>query len=333
MTASHGHTSWHRPHAVHFAWSISSMLHNTILKYIATLKSFYNDLTITHKDDRGRLITKNVPMIYGRSEKALVAENYSEGQMLTGNTRVLPFGNITFEAFSKADDRQTNKNRLTKFGSKGDQNLYAYNSVPYDFIFNVSIRTRGAAEAYQIAEQVAPMFNPTVNLDVWDSLYEEAPTRVAVTLDGIDIEEPTYEDGSNNVHLVNISNTLRGWLYQPVFSGPKVNDTIINVKLNDAAYLSVINGEELISQSDRLKMEVIDIIKKGEILEAILDIDPKLVVKYSWNAFGGDITPSSDGRSCKLNTNDDYTIELSLTDQFGNFTSMTKTFNKSKWLV
>ena len=309
------------------------MLHNTILKYIATMKSFYNDLTITHKDDRGRLITKNIPMVYGRREKALVADNYTEDQMLTGNTRVLPFGQLTLEALSKADDRQTNKNRLTKFGSKDDQNLFAYNSVPYDFIFNVSIRTRGAAEAYQIVEQVAPMFNPTVNLDVWDSLYEEAPTRVAITLDGIDVEEPAYEDGSVNVHTVNISNTLRGWLYQPVFSGPKVNDTIINVRLHDDAYLSIINGDDLTTQDDRLKLEIIDIVRKGDLLEAILDVDPRLVVKYDWNAFGQEIVPATNGHSCKIKSDQDYNIELTLTDQFGNFTSMTKTFNKSKWLT
>lgn len=309
------------------------MLHNTILKYIATMKSFYNDLTITHKDDRGRLITKNIPMVYGRREKALVADNYTEDQMLTGNTRVLPFGQLTLEALSKADDRQTNKNRLTKFSSKGDQNLFAYNSVPYDFIFNVSIRTRGAAEAYQIVEQVAPMFNPTVNLDVWDSLYEEAPTRVAITLDGIDVEEPAYEDGSVNVHTVNISNTLRGWLYQPVFSGPKVNDTIINVRLHDDAYLSIINGDDLANQDDRLKLEIIDIVRKGDVLEAILDVDPRLVVKYDWNAFGQEIVPATNGHSCKIKSDQDCNIELTLTDQFGNFTSMTKTFNKSKWLT
>lgn len=308
------------------------MLHNTILKYIATMKSFFNDLTVTHKDDRGRLITKNIPITYGRREKALVSDDYSEDQMLTGNTRVLPCGNITLDAFQVATDRQTNKNRITKFGTKGDKVLYAYNSVPYDFIFTITIRTRGAAEAYQIVEQVAPMFNPTVNLDIWDSLYKEAPTRVAITLDGLDVEEPTFEDTSVNIHVVTISCTLRGWLYQPVLSGPRISNAIFNLKLDEDAYLSVVNGDILVNHQDRLKMEIIDIIRKGDVLEAILDVDPKLVVDCTWGTFNGSITPSKDGKSCKLESNEDYVIELTLRDQFGNFTSMIKTFNKTKYI-
>lgn len=306
------------------------MLHNTILKYIAAIKAFFNDLSVTHTDDRGRHITKNIPIIYGRQEKAIISQNYSEQQTLQGNTKILPIGYISLEAFSKADDRMTNKNRaLPQKEEENGEVKRSYNSVPYDFIFNINIRCRGAVEAYQIVEQLAPMFNPTVNLDIWDSMYEPAPTRIPVTLDGIDVTAPDYEENSNNVYEVSVSCTLRGWLYQPLFSGTVINNTIINTNLGESTYASLTNGE-FISNQEPLKLHIIDIIRKGKILTAITDYDPRLVVTYEWDAFGGDINP--DGNTCTLNVNSDYNIELTLRDQFGNFTAMTKHFNKLKYV-
>lgn len=312
------------------------MTHNTILKYIALVKSFFNDLTITHKDDRGRYIRKSIPMVYGKREKALVLDQYTEDQMTKGNTRVLPCGFITLEAFSKNEERQTNKNRVSHL--KDDcRTVAAYNSVPYDFIFSVSVRCRGAAEAYQVAEQVGPMFNPTVNLDVYDCLYIEEPTRVAMTLDGLDVEAPEYEENSTNVYTVNISCTLRGWLYQPVFKAHGITNTIINVALGqeDYSYASF-NNFELITNQEDLKLNIIDIIKKDDLLMAIVDCDKALVVDWHWRAWGAQIKPDEAQCSqCHFNkdeTDDQFTVELTLRNQFGRFTSMTKTFRKPRYV-
>ena len=314
------------------------MIHNTILKYIALVKAFFNDLTITHKDDRGRYIRKSIPMVYGKREKALVLDQYTEDQMTKGNARVLPCGFITLEAFSKNEERQTNKNRISHL--KDDcRTVAAYNSVPYDFIFSVSVRTRGAAEAYQVAEQVGPMFNPTVNLDVYDCLYIEEPTRVAMTLDGLDVEAPEYEENSTNVYTVNISCTLRGWLYQPVFKAHGITNTIINVALGqdeeEGVYASF-NNFELITNQEDLKLNIIDIIKKDDLLMAIVDCDKALVVDWHWRAWGAKINPDETQCSqCHFNkdeTDDQFTVELTLRNQFGRFTSMTKTFRKPRYV-
>lgn len=312
------------------------MTHNTILKYIALVKAFFNDLKITHKDDRGRYITRSIPMVYGKREKALVLDQYTEDQMTKGNTRVLPCGFITLEAFSKNEERQTNKNRISHL--KDDcRTVAAYNSVPYDFIFSVSVRCRGAVEAYQVVEQVGPMFNPTVNLDVYDCLYIEEPTRVAMTLDGLDVEAPEYEENSTNVYTVNISCTLRGWLYQPVFKAHGITNTIINVALghDEDAYASF-NNFELITNQEDLKLNIIDIIKKDDLLMAVADCDKALVVDWNWRAWGAQIKPDEvQSNQCHFNkdeTDDQFTIELTLRDQFGRFTSMTKTFRKPRYV-
>lgn len=313
------------------------MTHNTILKYIALVKAFFNDLKITHKDDRGRYITKSIPMVYGKREKALVLDQYTEDQMAKGNTRVLPCGFITLEAFSKNEQRQTNKNRISHLRDDC-RTVAAYNSVPYDFIFSVSVRTRGAAEAYQVAEQVGPMFNPTVNLDVYDCLYLKEPTRVALTLDGLDVEAPEYEENSTNVYTVNISCTLRGWLYQPVFAAHGITNTIINVALSqdDDVYASF-NNFELITNQEDLKLNIIDIIRNDDVLTAIIDCDKALVVEWHWRAWGAQVEPDDSAKCprCHFNkdeTDDQFTIELTLHDQFGRFTSMTKTFSKPRYV-
>lgn len=312
------------------------MTHNTILKYIALVKAFFNDLKITHKDDRGRYITRSIPMVYGKREKALVLDQYTEDQMTKGNTRVLPCGFITLEAFSKNEERQTNKNRVSRLKDKCST-VAAYNSVPYDFIFSVSVRCRGASEAYQVAEQVGPMFNPTVNLDVYDCLYIEKPTRVAMTLDGLDVEAPEYDENSTNVYTVNISCTLRGWLYQPVFKAHGITNTIINVALgrDEDAYASL-NNFELITNQEDLKLNIIDIIRKDDLLTAIVDCDKALVVDWRWRAWGAQIKPDEvHGNQCHFNkceADDQFTVELTLRDQFGRFTSMAKTFSKPRYV-
>lgn len=312
------------------------MTHNTILKYIALVKAFFNDLKITHKDDRDRYITRSIPMVYGKREKALVLDQYTEDQMTKGNTRVLPCGFITLEAFSKNEERQTNKNR-TNHLKDGCRTFASFNSVPYDFIFSVSVRCRGASEAYQVVEQVGPMFNPTVNLDVYDCLYIEEPTRVAMTLDGIDVEAPEYEENSTNVYTVNISCTLRGWLYQPVFKAHGITNTIINIALgnDEESYASFNNFERITNQED-LKLNIIDIIRKDDVLTAIVDCDKALVVDWCWRAWGAQIKPDEvHPNQCHFNkceTDDQFTIELTLRDQFGRFTSMTKTFSKPRYV-
>lgn len=304
------------------------MLHDTILKYIALIKSVFNGLSISHKDEHGRYITKSIPMFYGRSEKALIMNGYSLEQVRTGNNHVIPCGYISLDAFTKADDRSTNKNRITRY----DDNKFSYNSVPYDFVFTIDVRCRGASEAYQIVEQVAPMFNPTLNLDVWDSLFKEEPTRVPLVLDGIDVTAPDYEESSNNIYVVSLSCTLRGWIYQPVMIGDPINTTILNTStaIDQDAYISVVNNDQVLETS-RLKFNIIDIIKDKDTLEVITDCDEKFVIDYSWSSTAA--TLSGQGPKVKIEDSDDrFVVEVVITNQFGNFVSLTKTFNKSKYL-
>lgn len=321
--ASQGHISSHKPHWVHNELSIFSMLHNTILKYIALVKSAFNNLKVTHKDTHGHMVSKSIPMTYGRKEKALIVDNYTDDQMLKGNVHVIPYGYISLDAFSKDDTRMTNKNRMFKAAEAGDK--FSYNSVPYDFVFSIMIRCRGVTEAYQIVEQVAPMFNPTVNLDVWDALYLDVPTRVCMILDGLDVEAPEYDENSNNIYTVSLSVTLKGWIYQPILTRSLIENTLLNLAMDENdPFLSQLN-DELLFSTNTFKLDIIDIIRKGNELTPIVDSDERLALTYVWSSEGADLEAS--GSSAKVKKADgEYSVELVVKDQFGNFTSMIKKF-------
>lgn len=303
------------------------MFHDTILKYIALIQSVFNGLRISHIDDHNRVITKNIPMIYGRSEKAAIANKYSEKQLITGNTHVIPYGFISLDAFSKADDRSTNKNRIVKVAD----DKYSYNSVPYDFVFSIDIRCRGDSEAYQIVEQVAPMFNPTLNLDVWDSLYKGQSTRVAVTLDGIDVTLPEYEESSDNIYEVSISCTLRGWIYSPVYSASAIHDVFLNITAGEdnSPFVSVKNDLPIFDGD--FKFDIIDIIKTNDIITTIIEANDSLNIKYKWDVHGAEF--DDNGATIKiLKSEPTFTVVLTVQDQFNNFRSISKQFNETKYL-
>lgn len=304
------------------------MLHNTILKYIALIKSVFNGLTITHKDKHNRLISHTIPMFYGRSEKSLFMQAYSEDQVKKGNTHVIPCGYISLDALSKADDRMTNKNRITNLNDAAHEK-YSYNSVPYDFVFSIDIRCRGASDAYQIVEQVAPMFNPTVNLDVWDSLYGHKPTRVPLVLDGIDVEAPDYDENSTNIYTVSFACTLKGWIYQPVLHGSTINNTILNMAFNEDSYASIVDNETVLNSAD-LKFNIIDIVRDSNKLTAITDCSNELVIQYDWAGHNASVTGQGDHAT--VAAEGDYAVTLTLTNQFGASVSMTKHFKSRKFI-
>jgi hypothetical protein len=131
-------------------------------------------------------------------------DNFSTEQLLAGNTNTLPRGAIALSTMIKAEQRTTNKN--LKIGKvKGENTFeYMYNSVPFEFTFELAIMCRGMNEAAMIIEQIAPKFNPTVNIDVWDAENLNEPTRIPVKLLDIGIESNEYDELSSNIVTVNV---------------------------------------------------------------------------------------------------------------------------------
>ena len=209
--------------------------HETIRKYTAALLDFFNDVEVQYKKSNGKIVTKNVPIKYSAIEKARHLDNFTTEQLLSGNYNVLPRGVIALRSLSKNPSRQLNKNnKIANF--KSDSTLeFMYNSVSYIFNYDIIYQCRGMNEATQIIEQIAPKFNPTVNIDVWDAQNLSEPTRVPVNLNDISIETESYEELSSNITMVTFSLSLVGNLYPPIKSYPRIKEfqIYLNETLDD----------------------------------------------------------------------------------------------------
>ena len=176
------------------------------------------------------MTTKKVPLKYSTIEKARILEDVTEGQLLDGNHNILPRASLALQGMSKAPERQTNKvNRIGQ--SRNPEEMgFMFNSVPYEFGFELVVMCRGMNEANQIIEQVAPMFNPTVNIDIWDAGNLSEPTSIPVRLTDVQISSDDYAEYSTNVITVTFGISLSGNLYPPVKVLPRVKEFQMYVK-------------------------------------------------------------------------------------------------------
>jgi hypothetical protein len=86
-------------------------------------------------------------------------------------------------------------------------------------------------EASQIIEQIAPRFNPSINIDIWDADNLNEPTRVPLKLIGIDLDGDEYSELSTNIFNVAISVALTGNLYAPIKTIKRINE--FQIKMNE----------------------------------------------------------------------------------------------------
>jgi hypothetical protein len=198
--------------------------HGTIRKYTAALLEFFNDIEVSYKLSNGQRIEKNIPLNYSSREKSRILDDYTVEQFLSGNKNVLPSASLAFVSMAKAEQRTTNKNNKNNNFTSTSGLEFSYNSVPYTFNFDLVVKCRGMNEASQIVEQIAPKFNPSINIDIWDASNLNEPTRVPVNLLDISIEDEEYDELSSNVFTVTFGLTLTGNLYPPIKAMPRIKE-------------------------------------------------------------------------------------------------------------
>lgn len=205
--------------------------HGTIRKYTAAILDFFNDLEIQYENSLGETKSRPIPIRYSSREKATIFDEYTTEQLLSGNYSILPRASLTLQSMSKVDSRVTNKN--TKINQyKTDSSIeFSFNSVPYEFTFEIIVQCRGMNEATQIIEQIAPKFNPTVNIDVWDAANLSEPTRVPVRLSDVQLSSEDYEELSTNIFTVTFALSLMGNLYPPIKSQDRIKE--FKIMLNE----------------------------------------------------------------------------------------------------
>lgn len=329
--------------------------HNTIRTYTAAILNLFNDLEVQYKNSNGEITSKNIPVRFSTKEKSKILDEYTTEQIMSGNFNVLPKANLLWSAIIKSENRTTNKH--VKVNTKANENNFEflYNSVPYEFTYELSIICRGMNEAAMIIEQIAAKFNPIVNIDVFDATNLNEPTRIPVSLLDIGINPDEYEELSNNIISLSFGLSIKGNIYPPIKSIERIkefkmilseaNSELLDISSDISKKIifdgevidnKVKNLETITSETTDVHPKIIEIvgdnvqIGNNEIKAIWEDVDSTIrELNFDWQIISGDasIVPNKDKAILTINSQGDVEVYLKITDENGNYTSKTKIFN------
>lgn len=202
------------------------MLHyNMLRKYTLAILSTFNDIEVSYPDASGTgVITKKIPIVFASREKAKLFDDHTTQALLSGNTNVLPRMSLVLTTMQKYEARTVNKFTKHNLDKSTDDVTYNYAPVPYEFTYELIVQCRGMNEASMIIEQIAPRFNPTYTVRINEMASVGEPTSIPLSLLDIGIETEQYEEVSSNIVTLSMGLSLKGNLYPPEKTAPKVKN-------------------------------------------------------------------------------------------------------------
>lgn len=324
--------------------------HGTIRKYTAVMLDIFNDLEIQYKDSNSVLHSSNIPINFSSIEKAKSLDQYSIEQILSGNTNILPRAALSLMSVQRSETRMSNKNVKINTVKKEDLFEFQYNSMPYQFMYQLTIQCRGMNEASMIIEQIAPKFNPTLNVDVYDGMNLNEPTRIPVKLLDFSIDFDEYTEISTNLVTVSCSIQLEGNLYPPIKTVDRIKDfkILLNERVQEDTFNrrvimgwdvddeGLLKNEEIIIPNNNVP-EIIDILCNSYIkigdneLFLVFEDKDNLIneLTFNWEILSGDgtITFKKEFATLKINSAGPIEIQVSITDISGNYSTSSKVFH------
>lgn len=324
--------------------------HGTIRKYTAVMLDIFNDLEIQYKDSNSVLHSSNIPINFSSIEKAKSLDQYSIEQILSGNTNILPRAALSLMSVQRSETRMSNKNVKINTVKKEDLFEFQYNSMPYQFMYQLTIQCRGMNEASMIIEQIAPKFNPTLNVDVYDGMNLNEPTRIPVKLLDFSIDFEEYTEISTNLVTVSCSIQLEGNLYPPIKTVDRIKDfkILLNERVQEDTFNrrvimgwdvddeGLLKNEEIIIPNNNVP-EIIDILCNSYIkigdneLFLVFEDKDNLIneLTFNWEILSGDgtITFKKEFATLKINSAGPIEIQVSITDISGNYSTSSKVFH------
>jgi len=323
--------------------------HGTIKKYTAALLDLFNNFEVQTTDSNGNVISRSIPIKYSVREKATIFDEYTTEQLLTGNYNVLPRASLSLASLIRADSRIKNKNMKINLVATEDSFDFMYNSVPYELTYELNIQCRGMNEATMIVEQVLPKFNPIYNVDIYDAENLSEPTRVPVKLLDVSIQSEDYEELSTNIILITMSFSVQGNMYPPIKSIDRIKEFKILINETDGNYFNrkSIMGWD-VEENTPTNETVVYSIDNTEYAPHIVDIvcsnfniglnnlsliyddeDNKFSeLSFEWVLLQGTgvLIPYDDVATLEVEESGDYEVQITITDVYGNYTSLSKIF-------
>jgi hypothetical protein len=201
-----------------------------------------------------------------------------------------------------------------------------------------------------IIEQVLPKFNPIVNLDIWEAENLDEPTRVPLKLLDVSFSSEEYEEFSSNIVTVEFGLAIKCNFYPPIKTTERIKDfkmyvneqtdnffdrkSILNWDVNEDGEPE--NGTKIVvDKNDTYPPEIISIvgldiyIGENELEVIFKDNDNKFEeLTFNWEIISGSGVVLGASNKATLTIEDEEPVEVqcTITDIFGNYNSLIKTF-------
>jgi hypothetical protein len=205
--------------------------HNSIRTYTAAFGTIFNNIYIVRSD--GKKI--KIPLSYSSRQKFDITQKYESDAHIK-----VKFPRIGFvlTGWSRDPQRIQNKHDLmyqqidrTQVGRVNKQ----LNRVPYIFNYQVTVGTKNLDDMFQIMEQIAAWFNPSLNINITENpdLGIETSLNVMMTDSSLaDDYEGQMEDEKTLISTFNFD--VEGFLYMPTSDQGVIQSITLNYyDLND----------------------------------------------------------------------------------------------------
>ena len=188
----------------------------TIKLYTGVFGTVFNNIHIVRDNDK----SIRVPISYaGQQKQNVIAEHEDEVPTARYKMR-LPRMAFRLIGWQKDESRITNKRHILqdltpdRTAVNGVQSQL--NRVPYNFTYELAVKTKHMDDMLQIAEQILVYFNPSIEIDVIDNPNISGTTAINLSMESSSLEdnfEGLYEEG--RVIESTFTFVLEGYLYMP----------------------------------------------------------------------------------------------------------------------
>ncbi len=185
--------------------------HNIVRTYIIVISKIFSDINVKRLDDDDNEIKNiKVPLIYASKNK--ISYMLTQKDDVGASSLILPV--IGFIITGLQYDPVRKMNSLNTINVEDGK--YMFEGIPYNFNFEVTVRTKYQNDFWQILEQILYFFKPDLNFDVKELPYLNFIRDVNIVLNDVSLEnelELTREEESFRNFQATLSLTLKGFIY------------------------------------------------------------------------------------------------------------------------
>jgi hypothetical protein len=205
--------------------------HNSIRTYTAAFGTIFNNIYIVRSD--GKKI--KIPLSYSSRQKFDIIQKYESDAHIK-----VKFPRIGFVLTGWSRDPQRIQNKHDLMYQQIDRTQVdrvnkQLNRVPYIFNYQVTVGTKNLDDMFQIMEQIAAWFNPSLNINITENpdLGIETSLNVMMTDSSLaDDYEGQMEDEKTLISTFNFD--VEGFLYMPTSNQGVIQSITLNYyDLND----------------------------------------------------------------------------------------------------